>query len=97
MSSSCELCQRLAKEPSRFRVALPSDDIVFNRTVLLDIMYLDGKPLLHGKDKNTRFCAAEFLSSGGFTEDVWRASVRCWVIPYVGYSDSMHTDQERCG
>eukprot|EP00170_Pyropia_yezoensis_P002751 contig_11549_g2756 len=93
VSSSCDLCQRLAKEPSRFRVALPSEDIVFNRTVLLDIMYLDGKPPLHMVDKDTLFTAAEFLFSGEPTEDVWRAYVRCWVTPYVGYSDSMNTDQ----
>lgn len=93
VSNTCDLCQRLSKEPSRFRVALPPDDIVFNRTVLLDIMYLDGKPLLHVVDKDTLFSAAAFLSSGESTEDVWRAYVRCWVTPYVGYSDSMHTDQ----
>lgn len=93
VSSTCDLCQRLSKEPSRFRVALPPEDIIFNRTVLLDIMYLDGKPLLHVVDKDTLFSAAAFLSSGESTEDVWRAYVRCWVTPYIGYSDFMHTDQ----
>lgn len=43
VSKSCDLRQRLAKEPSRLRVALPSEDIVFNRAVLLDIMYLKGE------------------------------------------------------
>lgn len=93
VSRNCDLCQRLAKDPSRFRVALPPGDIVFNRTVLLDIMYLDGKPLLHVVDKDTLFSAATFLSNGESTEDVWRAYVRCWVTPYIGYSDFMHTDQ----
>lgn len=38
VSNTCDLCQGLSKEPSRFSVALPPEDIVFNRKVLLDIM-----------------------------------------------------------
>ena len=71
LTSSCDICQKPAKEPGRFRVSLPSEDIVFNRTVYMDIMYLDGKSVLHVVDKDTQFSAATFLSHGVTTEDAW--------------------------
>lgn len=36
LSASCDVFQSQFGEPSRFRVPLPQDDIVFNRSVLLD-------------------------------------------------------------
>ena len=58
LTSSCDIFQKLAREPGRFRVSLPSEDIVFNRTVYMDIMYFDGKLVLEIVDKDTQFIAA---------------------------------------
>ena len=69
--SSCGIFQKLPKEPGRFRVSLPSEDILFNLTVDMYIVYLDGKSVLHIVDKDTRFSAAALLSHGETTEDVW--------------------------
>ena len=93
ITNSCDICQRLAKEPGRFRVALPSEDIVFNRTVYMDLTKIDSTQCLHIVDKDTLFNAAVFLSSGETTDDVWNAYMRSWVIPYIGYSQKIHTDQ----
>lgn len=79
LSEECEICQRLSRAPGRFRVALPPDDICFNRTVLLDVMYLDGSPVLHVIDKNTRFGAAAFMSAGESVDATWALYVRIWV------------------
>jgi len=73
-------------------MALPTQDIVFNRTVLLDLMYLDGKPVLHVVDKDTLFSAATLLQ-GETVEAVWWAYTRSWVYAYAGHPEAMHTDQ----
>jgi len=92
VTAECQVCQRLARAPSRFRVALPTQDIVFNHTVLLDLMYLDGKPVLHVVDKDTLFSAATLLQ-GETVEAVWWAYTRSWVYAYAGHPEAMHTDQ----
>lgn len=93
VSRDCDVFQRLSKAPERFRLALPSEDIVFNRTVMLDIMWLDGSPALHVFDKDTLLSAACFLSKGETAKDVWDAYMRICVTPYVAYSVTIHTDQ----
>lgn len=93
ITESCDTCQRLAKEPSRFRVSLPPDDIVFNRTVKLDIMFLEDEPALHIIDRDTSFSSAAFLSEGQTADHIWHVYMRLWVIPYIGFSQTMHTDQ----
>jgi len=92
VTATCEVCQRLARAPTRFRVALPTQDIIFNQTVLLDLMYLDGKPVLHVIDKDTLFSAATFLQ-GETVEKVWWAYTWSWVYAYAGHPEAMHTDQ----
>ena len=48
------------KAPSRFKFTL-KDDYEFNYLVYIDIMYLDGKPVLQVVDLVTSFKAARFL------------------------------------
>ncbi len=56
--ATCDTCQRLAKEPTRFRVSLP-EDIVFNRTVLVDLMWLESEPS-HVVDKTPALTRQHF-------------------------------------
>lgn len=91
LTKQCDICQRLARQPGRFRVTLPPDDVVFNRTVLLDVMYLDRRPLLHIIDKDTLFSAACFLN-GETVEAVWQAYLDSWVCRYIGHAEAMHID-----
>lgn len=93
VTATCDTCQRLAKEPSRFRASLPSDDLVFNRTVLIDIMFVDSLPVLHVVDKDTFCSAACFSGDGETSEAVWNSDLRTWVYVYAGHPDAMHTDQ----
>jgi len=90
LTQACQEC--LAQAPSRFRVALPHDDIVFNRLILLDIMYLDGKPVLPVIDKDTLF-SAEAFRSGETVEAVWWTYARVSAHAYAGHPERMHTDQ----
>ena len=54
----CHSCQRIQSDPKRFRVTMGSEHIQFNERVLMDIMYLDSKPVLHIIDEGTHLNAA---------------------------------------
>eukprot|EP00170_Pyropia_yezoensis_P002017 contig_8609_g2021 len=82
---ACIVCQRLSKEPSRFRVALPQDDVCFNRLVLLDLMFLEGDAVLHVVDCDTHWSAAGFMGEGQTVDATWNPFVKIWVTAYVGY------------
>jgi hypothetical protein len=55
--------------PTYFKFTL-HEDAVFNYEVILDIFYLEGKPVLHVVDAATTFTAAYFLS--------WISSSHVW-------------------
>ena len=92
IESTCDLCQRLSHAPHRFRVSLPDKDVVFNRTVCMDIMFLEGKPVLHIVDRDTKFSAAAFLKSET-TDETWETLMRIWVSVYIGFPETIATDQ----
>ena len=76
IAETCDICQRDAKKPHRFRLSLPEGDIVFNRTICLDLMFLDSKTVRHIVDKDTKFTAA--AASGRETADT--ASEAVWEL-----------------
>eukprot|EP00168_Porphyra_purpurea_P017039 TRINITY_DN5733_c0_g1_i1.p3 TRINITY_DN5733_c0_g1~~TRINITY_DN5733_c0_g1_i1.p3 ORF type:complete len:120 (+),score=28.72 TRINITY_DN5733_c0_g1_i1:84-443(+) len=39
ITAACDVCQRLARAPGRYRVAMPADDTAFNRVVYLDLIF----------------------------------------------------------
>lgn len=61
MRSGCDQCQRLATEPSWFRVALLEEDICLNRLVYVDLTFLKQQVLLHAVDSDALFSAASSL------------------------------------
>ncbi len=44
---TCDVCQSLAPRPVRFRVSLPDESLTFNKELALDLLWLDGQPVLH--------------------------------------------------
>eukprot|EP00171_Calliarthron_tuberculosum_P002180 IDg2180t1 len=92
ISRSCDVCQRISNQPGRFRVALPNREVVFNHTVLMDLMSLEGTSVLHIVCKDTLFNVAVFLS-GESANEIWIAYLRFWVNAYVGYSKAIHADR----
>ena len=89
---SCDVCHRLSRAPSRFRVSLPRDEIVFNCILCVDIMSLTGKEVLHSLDRETKFNAASFLSDQT-VGTAWKAYQTMWSLPYVGHPEHIHADQ----
>jgi len=41
IAEACDVLQRVAKEPSRFRVSMPKEDLCFNGRVMIDCMTLE--------------------------------------------------------
>ena len=58
----CHYCQIKGKAPQRFKFILKKD-VDFNYKIIVDIMYLDGKPVLHAVDAATAFQAGRFLKN----------------------------------
>lgn len=60
LTKYCHHCQMNQKSPSRFKFTL-KDDYDFNFCIIIDVMYLSGKPVLQVVDFSTSFQAARFL------------------------------------
>jgi len=58
----------------------------------IDIMYLEGRPVLHIVDAATRFSAARFLTKVS-TESVWEAIIMCWSSVYTGLPHCIRVDE----
>ena len=61
IAATCERYQRIKKASLRFRVSTGHANIRFNARAYIDIMYLDGRPVLHIFDEGTRISAERFL------------------------------------
>ncbi|KAK1914262.1 hypothetical protein P3342_007508 [Pyrenophora teres f. teres] len=87
----CHQCQITAKAPGRFRFTLRDENLDFNSRVIVDIMYINQKPVLHAVDEATVFQAARFLRDmkASTTWDTLRAM---WIDMYVGPPDTIATD-----
>lgn len=94
-SDDCRICQRFKRKEISFGRKLQGQAI-FNRKVVIDIMYLDSRPVLHCIDKDTRCGAATFIWSktrNPTTSEVWNAFCICWAYTYHGMPDILATDR----
>ena len=60
LTKYCKHCQLYSKSLGRFKFTL-KDDYNFNYQVIIDMLYLDKKPVLHAIDDATAFNATRFL------------------------------------
>ena len=61
ISKSCNTCQRLGLQPSRFKTALPTlQEVKFGEEISMDLMFIEGRAILHIVDTATRFSSAIF-------------------------------------
>jgi hypothetical protein len=86
----CYYCQKHGKLSGRFRFTLRKD-VDFNYCIIVDIIYIDGAPVLHIVDKDICFQAGRWLSniSIKYTWDTLRA---CWIDTYLGPPDMIMYD-----
>ena len=87
----CQACQLYAQKPHRFKFSLRDNDVDFNHSIYVDILYIDGRPMLHVVDEATNYQAARWLRSGT-AEALWKALRLAWVDVYVGPPDIIAHD-----
>ena len=85
LTKICHQCQKHGKAPIRFRFTL-RDDVEFNSCVTGDIMYINGKPLLHVVDEATRYQAGRWLKDMS-AKNLWEKFQECWINTYLGPPD----------
>ena len=90
LTKYCEHCQKYSRSPGRFAFTL-KDDLDFNYNVIIDIMYIEGKPVLHLVDEATRFQAGRWLKNV-FAQNVWNQLCLCWIDTYLGPPDLVTAD-----
>lgn len=74
----CVICQQFHSGTFRFRASLPPDEIVLNQEVAIDLVWLDGRPVMHVVDTHTNFQNAGFVKSKS-VNDLW------WSTVEMGY------------
>ena len=68
------------------------ENVRHNARACTDVMYLDGKPVLHIVDEATRFSAARFLPRMS-TDAIWDSIVLCRPRVYTGLPDKIMVDE----
>jgi hypothetical protein len=86
----CEHCQRHDKSPGRFKFNL-RDDINFNYSIIIDVFYIEGKPVLHVVDEGTRYQSGRWLRNLT-AKHTWDTLRMCWIDTYLGPPDQITTD-----
>lgn len=87
-----DTCQALSAPPQRFTVSLSPSEIVFNREIALDLIWIESKAALHVVDLKTHSSSAAFINHHT-VESVLDTFISCWASLYVGYSEKMRVDQ----
>ena len=62
LTEYCTFCQKHEKSPERFKFTL-REDVNFNYSIIVDIMYIDNEPILHVIDEATRFQSTRWLAN----------------------------------
>ena len=78
IEQSCKTCMEVKRRPYRFYFAIPDDDIVFNRELIIDVFFPDGKPVLSMVDKDTNFIPSVFVKNES-AKEIWSQFVLLWV------------------
>lgn len=86
----CHHCQLNGPAPRRFKFTL-RDDREFNYEILVDVMYLSGRPVLHVVDWATAFQGARFLKSMS-AKVAWQTLRALWIDTYQGPPDIIRHD-----
>lgn len=56
------------------------------------LVYLNGQPVHHVIDKDTRFGAATLMTDGETAEATWKLQDRTWESAYAGHTHNMQAD-----
>ncbi len=89
----CTFCQKYAKSSERFKFIL-KNDVNFNYSVIVDVMYIENHFILHVVDEIIRFQAAKWLQNIS-AKHIWDMLCLCWIDVYLNLSDHILTDADK--
>jgi transposase InsO family protein len=98
IESACSTCKRYSSKPLRLKTTLPSgEELSFGSELSMDLMFINGKSVIHVIDSATRFNAATFLDShsesyGQSSDGIWDAFIGIWCSIFTGYPDRLRID-----
>jgi hypothetical protein len=93
LTKFCIFCQKYAKSFERFRFTL-EDEINFNYSVIVDVMYIENHLILHVVDDATRFQIAKWFQNIS-AKHIWEMLRLCWIDVYLSSSDHILTDADK--
>lgn len=93
LTENCFACEKYKRMPQRYRFLSP-DDLIFIHDVAIDIIVIDGIPILHAVCKHTHLSRAAVLpKQDGRT--IWETFMQIWVCPYLGAPRNIWVDQAK--
>ena len=63
LESRCIQCQTFAPNPFVYKLSMPTDELLFNHEIEVDIFWIEGNAVLHIIDRGTRYYVARFVTS----------------------------------
>ncbi len=89
----CTFCQKYAKSFERFKFTL-KNDVNFNHSIIVDVMYIENHFILHVNDEIIRFQVAKWLQNIS-AKHIWDMLCFCWIDVYLSLSDHILTDASK--
>ncbi|KHJ32171.1 hypothetical protein EV44_g3834 [Erysiphe necator] len=83
----CEFCENYSRSPGRFKFVL-KEDTYFNQSLVIDVLYIDGDPVLHVVDESTSFQAAKWLPNLSVSH-TWDMLRMYWIDIYTGPPETL--------
>jgi hypothetical protein len=89
----CIFCQKHAKSSERFKFIL-KNDVNFNYSIIVDIMYIENHLILHVMNEIIKFQAAKWLQNI-FARHIWNMLCLCWIDVFLSFSDHILIDVDK--
>jgi hypothetical protein len=94
LTKFCFFYQKHDKSSERFKFILRNDDVNFNYSIIIDIMYVDNNFILHVVDETTRFQVAKWLRNIS-VKHTWEMLRLCWIDVYLSSSNHILHDTDK--
>jgi hypothetical protein len=89
----CTFCQKHEKSSERFKFTL-RNDVNFNFSIIMNIMYIENNLILHVVDETTRFQVVKWLQNI-IAKHTWEMLQLCWIDVYLNSSDHILHDADK--
>ncbi len=93
LTKFCIFCQKYAKSSERFKFTL-KNEINFNYSIIVDVMYIENHLILHVVDDVTRFQIVKWLQNIS-AKHIWEMLRLCWIDVYLNLFDHILIDADK--